>query len=332
MPGEIVQMSFNSDTHQLNRNASSSNSTDAGALQTSFSIHSESTAWQWSESEPGQRRSTAEPGEREFSSPHDSMEMPNASAGTNISPSSATGAAVEENLDFTDMQLSSLDYLTARPPNWRDSSSMEYNEQNLHWFPANRPADGTSPLDLVMAESPDVWAVYYPNETYRELHTTLHNIILETAKKTGLTRSGTPERSAPRSPDENAGLTHEPAGSSRLTYGPGTLQKVSSKLKISPHREMELWGNYLHEIAPWLDMFDNQQHFQYTLPVLAKGVDHLRLSVLALSARQMERRSSTNPYIESLDLYQEAIQLMYRSCNQWIRLLLHRACSCVFLK
>jgi hypothetical protein len=79
---------------------------------------------------------------------------------------------------------------------------------------------------------------------------------------------------------------------------------------MTVRREMELWRNYLDEIALWLDMFDNDRHFQIQLPILAQNSEALRLSVLALSARQIERRDPDKPYTESLALYQEAIRLI----------------------
>ncbi|KEQ86832.1 hypothetical protein M438DRAFT_268432 [Aureobasidium pullulans EXF-150] len=177
-------------------------------------------------------------------------------------------------LSFTLPELESLDYLTDRDPFQAFGDSL--------WPPmSNGEADTLLDMDHVPAESPDMYAMYYPNATYRELHTTLYNAMVDTARGTGLTRTGTPDSEK--------------------------SQKVAG---MTVRREMELWRNYLDEIALWLDMFDNDRHFQIHLPLLAQSSEPLRLSVLALSARQIERRDPNKPYTESLALYQEAIRLI----------------------
>lgn len=55
-----------------------------------------------------------------------------------------------------------------------------------------------------------------------------------------------------------------------------------------------------------LDKFDNQRRFVRVLPPLAREHPHLRFSMLALSARQLERKFPDRP-ATSLGLYQEAI-------------------------
>lgn len=57
-------------------------------------------------------------------------------------------------------------------------------------------------------------------------------------------------------------------------------------------------------------MFDNHRHFASTFPQMAKSAPHLRYSILALSARQMERQQNAKSQSESLSLYQEAIHLL----------------------
>lgn len=55
-----------------------------------------------------------------------------------------------------------------------------------------------------------------------------------------------------------------------------------------------------------LDKLDAERHFGCTLPPLARQHPHLRFSILALSARQLERKDPTRSSL-SLALYQEAI-------------------------
>lgn len=59
-----------------------------------------------------------------------------------------------------------------------------------------------------------------------------------------------------------------------------------------------------------LDMFDNHRHFASTFTQMAKSAPHLKYSILALSARQMERKQNEKSQSESLSLYQEAIHLL----------------------
>lgn len=59
-----------------------------------------------------------------------------------------------------------------------------------------------------------------------------------------------------------------------------------------------------------LDMFDSCHHFSSTFPQMARSAPHLRYSMLALSARQIERQQHEQSQSESLSLYQTAIHLL----------------------
>ena len=59
-----------------------------------------------------------------------------------------------------------------------------------------------------------------------------------------------------------------------------------------------------------MDKFDNHRLFQHTLPVMARSHAHLRYSILATSARQLERKERSTHTDRSLYLYQKAIQLV----------------------
>lgn len=204
-------------------------------------------------------------------------------------------------LSFSLPDLDSLDYLTNRDafPTFGDS---------LWPTMSNEETNALMEVDHVPAESPDIYAMYYPNATYRELHTTLYNHMVDTARGTGLTRTGTPESDeSQHSTNDQATLKHASRWEQLESARP-TRSNLPKGMTV--RREMELWRNYLDEIALWLDMFDNDRHFQIHLPILAQNSEPLRLSVLALSARQIERRDPDKPYTESLALYQEAIRLI----------------------
>lgn len=115
-------------------------------------------------------------------------------------------------------------------------------------------------------------------------------------------------------------------------------------VELSQQHEYELWKNWVDEIAPWvrilaaytttaipflffyivrtisymyllkvrvltmaqLDKLDDERHFGRALPPLAREHPHLKFSILALSARQLERKDPVRCSL-SLALYQEAI-------------------------
>src|SRR4051794_13146123 len=57
-------------------------------------------------------------------------------------------------------------------------------------------------------------------------------------------------------------------------------------------------------------MFDSQCTFRVQLPALARDFPALGYAILAISARQMERKEGIQDAFESLELYQEAIRLL----------------------
>ncbi|KAL2818520.1 fungal-specific transcription factor domain-containing protein [Aspergillus cavernicola] len=132
--------------------------------------------------------------------------------------------------------------------------------------------------------------VFLPGSAYEALHTALRNRQLWTA------RPDIPSRPSSPTPVPDRGRSEPRARTGRF--------------ELSPDRENVLWQNYLNEICLWLDMFDNHRHFASTFPQMAKSAAHLRYSILALSARQMERKQNEKSQSESLSLYQEAIHLL----------------------
>ncbi|KAH0207029.1 hypothetical protein KCU99_g848, partial [Aureobasidium melanogenum] len=220
-------------------------------------------------------------------------------------PMSTTSLSVihedDQLLSFSLPELESLDYLTNR-------DAFHTFGDSLWPTMSNDANNALMDLDHVPAESPDMYAMYYPNATYRELHTTLYNHMVDTARGTGLTRTGTPESDETQQATDNQATLKRSSQWEQLEPNRPTRSNLPRGMTV--RREMELWRNYLDEIALWLDMFDNDRHFQIHLPILAQKSEPLRLSVLALSARQIERRDPDKPYTESLALYQEAIRLI----------------------
>ncbi|CAI7565513.1 unnamed protein product [Penicillium pancosmium] len=148
--------------------------------------------------------------------------------------------------------------------------------------------------------------VFLPGSAYEALHTALRNRQLWTARP-----------DVPRRASSQGSTSHvnTPSGLSDNSFSQSTRQPQRSSagryFDLSPEREHVLWQNYLNEICSWLDMFDNHRHFASTFPQMAKTSPHLRYSILALSARQLEREQNEKSQSESLSLYQEAIHLLF---------------------
>lgn len=138
--------------------------------------------------------------------------------------------------------------------------------------------------------------VFMPGTAYHELHSTLRNHLIQEVKSTVPTRPTTPAES-----QRGDTIAAELQEASSETSDPPVLRK---------EEEIHLWRNWFDEIAPWLDKFDVQRHFQHIIPTMAASHDHLRYSILALSARQIELKAKTRPTDRSLSLYQQAIHLL----------------------
>ncbi|KAK5686361.1 hypothetical protein LTS10_002479 [Elasticomyces elasticus] len=153
-----------------------------------------------------------------------------------------------------------------------------------------------SPIMNSDASSDD--GIFLPGSQYLELHAQLRNRIIDTARSTGPSRLGTP--------DVDDTGHHE-----QFDDGLGADDDESRRLAtLSPTQEYILWQNYIGEVAGWIDKFDMNRHFELVLPVLAKSHSHLKYAILALSARQMERKAQSLDNSCSLALYQHAIHLL----------------------
>ncbi|KAF1916613.1 fungal-specific transcription factor domain-containing protein [Ampelomyces quisqualis] len=114
----------------------------------------------------------------------------------------------------------------------------------------------------------------------------LRSLLFTTARSAAPTRVGTPIDG------------EEPTG------------EVNIKQVLSKGRRVQYLKNYTSQVAPWLDMFDSKRAFGIQLPALAKESPPLLYSILAIGARQQERKEKTQISFDSLELYQEAIRLL----------------------
>lgn len=169
------------------------------------------------------------------------------------------------------------------------------------------PVVGTLPIyDSGMNDVVFDDGIFLPGSTYKELHTTLRNHIFNTARSGAPSRQSSPPYAAGHEGEQNLQQNFVVAATD-LLKGNGSCIRSSKAPDLTQQEEYELWKNFIDEVAPWLDKFDNQCHFGRTLPLIAQSHDHLKFSILALSARQLERKDHSRPSSRSLALYQEAI-------------------------
>ncbi|KAK3187317.1 hypothetical protein K4F52_003948 [Lecanicillium sp. MT-2017a] len=147
--------------------------------------------------------------------------------------------------------------------------------------------------------------IFLPGSTYHELHSTLRNNLFQEVRSNVPSRHGSPIGDS--FPPDNDGANNSGMSSRLFPVSEGPEDQTSPLLTNDD--ECTLWRNWFDEVAPWLDKFDNHRHFQHILPTMAPSHDHLKYSILALSARQIELKynSATD---KSLALYQEAIHLL----------------------
>lgn len=151
--------------------------------------------------------------------------------------------------------------------------------------------------------------IFWPGSAYQEFHSTLRDHLIYTARSNAPTRRGTPEP-AQLELNFNERQARKHGADGNKTDSDPESDRPSKPPEITPQREYILWKAWIDEVAPWLDKFDNNRHFEHKIPMIAKSTPHLKNSILALSARQIEMKENSKSLSESLALYQEAIHLL----------------------
>ncbi|KAK4243988.1 hypothetical protein C7999DRAFT_44289 [Corynascus novoguineensis] len=156
--------------------------------------------------------------------------------------------------------------------------------------------------------------IFLPGSTYFELHSALRNHIFDTARSACPSLWPSPclrPSDVEPMPETNAQGISDTAAMPPNQQPEQAFRSSDSNtpaiIELSKQEEYALWKNWVDEIAPWLDKFDRDCHFQQKLPALANIHPHLRSSMLALSARQLERKHPERSSSASLALYQEAV-------------------------
>lgn len=142
---------------------------------------------------------------------------------------------------------------------------------------------------------------YNNNSRFRELQTELRSLLFTGAQSAGASREESPEAEQGYGPGQ------------RDTRQPGTRMNLYDLLRNSSDQiPVQTKIQYLHgwatECAPWLDMFDQSRHFGLTVPVLAQSSQAVLSAMLAVAARQQERkRGAKGASLDSLEFYSQAI-------------------------
>ncbi|KAF1989344.1 hypothetical protein K402DRAFT_444868 [Aulographum hederae CBS 113979] len=248
-------------------------------------------------------------------------------AGVNISPSSPSAV-----LPFPNAPSILSPSLSHSHRHQHQSSAQNQNQNQNHnhnqspFFPTTSsstsnthpnvfsPGKSIDFLDPDIAEpflspfSTSVLDEFAQDPGFLESQEELRCLLFKTALSAAPTRVGSPaggEEEGGAGEDRGDGDANGGEGeytNSRST-GAGLVRDVLS----SPKR-IKYLKNYLGVVAPWLDMFDSQRVFGIKLPALARSCPALLYAILALSARQMERKNRVESSFDSLELYQEAIR------------------------
>ncbi|KAL5001220.1 fungal-specific transcription factor domain-containing protein [Aspergillus recurvatus] len=139
----------------------------------------------------------------------------------------------------------------------------------------------------------------------------LRAILFTLANSAAPTRASSPA-AGKRALESDLGSSASPSTTVSRPYHHHEQRRTAtaSRSPLSSRRRIEYLKNYVAEIAPWLDMFDSNCTFRQQLPVLSHSFPALLYAILAISARQMERKSGIQGWCDSLELYQEAIRLL----------------------
>lgn len=149
--------------------------------------------------------------------------------------------------------------------------------------------------------TPSVPACDTSDTRVQRLQGTLRNLLFTQALSRAPSRQTSPA-SEPIGSSDGAGFGQQQGHASLLQHLKAGEDEVCLAAKI---RYLSNWGI---QVAPWLDMFDQQRAFGIQVPILAQTCPSVLYAMLAVSARQMERRDSSGTVShDSLELYSEAI-------------------------
>lgn len=99
--------------------------------------------------------------------------------------------------------------------------------------------------------------IFLPGSAYQELHSTLRNHLISTARSNVATRSGTPDNQQPDVTflERYAERLNTDGSELRIESDPESLRS-SKQPEISPSREYVLWKTWIDEVAPWVCLYE----------------------------------------------------------------------------
>jgi hypothetical protein len=148
-------------------------------------------------------------------------------------------------------ELLALRY-TRHPDSQQDQEPLPINirqPENDNMHPQARQRIFNEPIfDNQLFDSSQ--GIFLPGSAYRELHTTLRNHIIHTARSNAATRSGTPESQPNLGPFSQE--TVRPQGDGLPNDNCLSYSETHKPPELTPNREYILWKNYIDELAPWV--------------------------------------------------------------------------------
>jgi Fungal specific transcription factor domain/Fungal Zn(2)-Cys(6) binuclear cluster domain len=134
------------------------------------------------------------------------------------------------------------------------------------------PGISFSPADIAYQQSSGEPSEHDPTSPY----SLLHNIFADYM----VVRAGATTNNLP--------VTGDTSGPSRAL----SPQAEPSEKDLDDTAKCILLQNYINEVGPWLDMFDQKKHFTVQVPTMANDSLALFYAILAISSRQKERVES----------------------------------------
>lgn len=205
-----------------------------------------------------------------------------------------------------------------------------YNNPSIDGSPATKIDNGTtysfSPSDSLA-----------PFLLYNDLHNTLRGYMFTNAELNDFTTtanfnnilcSPTPNFLSKNSSknlqellNDSADNTNKESEVNSATPGNNSNNRASdilnsSLIDLTSREGLELFKDYLYEVAPWLDMFDNSKQFGTTVAGLAQNNKSLLYAIYAISSRQKEQTEREYPSEKTIKLYQESLKHLIPTVNK----------------
>lgn len=209
--------------------------------------------------------------------------------------------------------LGSPDAVFSFQENNVDSETTQKKQPALTHILNSDNSDEEGKISQVTKES-----VMAPFMLYSELHSTLRDYMFTSATSVADLDDSATFNNMLTSPMPNF-LRSENSSKSlneQLMNEGLQAQLLWEDIQLSSEQKLELFKNYLYEVAPWLDMFDISRQFGVHIPQLATSSEPLLQALYTLSSRQKELTDPTYPREITLKLYQESLKQLIPTVNK----------------